>query len=231
MQEKIQNISPIKQRILSFASTLGISKRDFYLKIGVSRGTLESKTGITEDIMAKFIATYPNVNIDWLMTGNGSMTKPVSIVMDQNIKAEHVVLGTNIGFKPIPLVFEKVAAGFGSTDFCIQDNDVKDYYVIPKFRHCNVDFMIEVFGDSMIPHLYPGDIIACSILRDRKFIQWNKVHVLATREQGLLVKRIFSGDDETNYIAVSENKDYPPFKIPLCDITGVALVVGSVSLE
>jgi len=216
---------------LSFASTLGISKRDFYLKIGVSRGTLESKTGITEDIMAKFIATYPNVNIDWLMTGNGSMTKPVSIVMDQNIKAEHVVLGTNIGFKPIPLVFEKVAAGFGSTDFCIQDNDVKDYYVIPKFRHCNVDFMIEVFGDSMIPHLYPGDIIACSILRDRKFIQWNKVHVLATREQGLLVKRIFSGDDETNYIAVSENKDYPPFKIPLCDITGVALVVGSVSLE
>lgn len=215
---------------MSFASTLGISKRDFYLKIGVSRGTLESKTGITEDIMAKFIATYPNINIDWLMTGNGSMTKPV-IVMDENIKAKHTVLGTNTGFKPIPLVVEKVAAGFGSTDFCIQDNDIKDYYVIPKFRHCNVDFMIEVFGDSMIPHLYPGDIIACSILHDRNFIQWNKIHVIATREQGLLVKRIFSGDDETNYIAVSENKDYPPFKISLCDITGVALVVGSVSLE
>lgn len=73
MQEKEQYISPIKQRILHFASTLGISKRDFYSKIGVSRGTLESKTGITEDVITKFFATYPQVSIEWLMTGRGDM--------------------------------------------------------------------------------------------------------------------------------------------------------------
>lgn len=73
MQEKEQYISPIKQRILHFASTLGISKRDFYSKIGVSRGTLESKTGITEDVITKFFATYPQVSIEWLMTGRGGM--------------------------------------------------------------------------------------------------------------------------------------------------------------
>lgn len=75
MQEKEQIISPIKQRILYFAGTLGISKRDFYTKIGVSRGTLESKTGITEDVITKFFATYPEVNIEWLMTGRGDMLK------------------------------------------------------------------------------------------------------------------------------------------------------------
>ncbi len=58
-----------------FAGTLGISKRDFYAKIGVSRGTLESKTGITEDIIAKFFATYPEVSIEWLMLGVGEMLK------------------------------------------------------------------------------------------------------------------------------------------------------------
>lgn len=58
-----------------FAGTLGISKRDFYAKIGVSRGTLESKTGITEDVIAKFFATYPEVNIEWLMLGVGEMLK------------------------------------------------------------------------------------------------------------------------------------------------------------
>lgn len=73
MQEKEQNISPIKQRILLFAASLGISKRDFYTKIGVSRGTLESKTGITEDVITKFFATYPEVSIEWLMTGRGEM--------------------------------------------------------------------------------------------------------------------------------------------------------------
>ena len=73
MQEKKQKISPIKQRILQFADSLGISKRVFYAQIGVSRGTLEAKTGITEDIMAKFIAAYPEVSINWLVTGNGEI--------------------------------------------------------------------------------------------------------------------------------------------------------------
>lgn len=58
-----------------FASTLGISKRDFYSKIGVSRGTLESPTGITEDVVAKFIAIFPDINSDWLLTGKGDMLK------------------------------------------------------------------------------------------------------------------------------------------------------------
>lgn len=58
-----------------FAGTLGISKRDFYAKIGVSRGTLESKTGITEEVITKFFATYPEVNIEWLMLGIGEMLK------------------------------------------------------------------------------------------------------------------------------------------------------------
>lgn len=75
MQAKEQNISPIKQRILYFAGTLGISKRDFYTKIGVSRGTLESKTGITEDVITKFFTTYPEVNVEWLMLGVGEMLK------------------------------------------------------------------------------------------------------------------------------------------------------------
>lgn len=75
MQQKEQRISPIKQRILQFAASLRISKRDFYTSIGVSRGTLESATGITEDVMAKFFATYPQVSIEWVISGNGSMLK------------------------------------------------------------------------------------------------------------------------------------------------------------
>lgn len=62
-----------------FAASLGISKRDFYSKIGVSRGTLESKTGITEDVITKFFATYPEVNIEWLMTGRGEMLSDESV--------------------------------------------------------------------------------------------------------------------------------------------------------
>lgn len=80
MQKKRQNISPIKERILQFVETLNVSKRDFYSQIGVSRGTLEANTGITEDIVAKFIAKYPGISPDWLLTGNGPMLKSGSVI-------------------------------------------------------------------------------------------------------------------------------------------------------
>mgnify|MGYP000114477937 CR=1 FL=1 len=75
MQEKGQNISPVKRRILYFIDSLLISKREFYSKTGISRGTLESNTGITEDTMAKFIATFPEVSLDWLILGEGDMIR------------------------------------------------------------------------------------------------------------------------------------------------------------
>ena len=73
MQEKKQNNSPIKQRILQFIEELGVSKREFYSQTSISRGTLESGTGITEDIIARFIATYQNISPVWLLTGEGAM--------------------------------------------------------------------------------------------------------------------------------------------------------------
>lgn len=82
MDKKEQKISPIKQRILYFADTLGISKREFYTKIGVSRGTLESNTGITEDVLAKFIAIFPEIDLYWLILGEGNMYRASSVMND-----------------------------------------------------------------------------------------------------------------------------------------------------
>ena len=246
MQVKEQNISPIKQRILHFAGTLGISKRDFYTKIGVSRGTLESKTGITEDVMAKFIATFPDINYEWLLSGRGPMLKnepytsptpprstptiPIGDISDEP-EAIPFAEAARSGLHPIPLVTQKAAAGFGNGDFSIEESDVKEYYVIPKFKYCHVDFMIEVSGLSMYPHFNPGDVIACSILRNSQFLQWNKCHVIATREQGILVKHLMPGEDKKHLRAISDNKEYPPFEIPVDEITGIAVVVGHVGLE
>ncbi len=73
MQEGKQKKSPIKQRILQFVDTLGISKRDFYAQTNISRGTLESETGITEDTITKVFATFPMLSPTWTITGLGKM--------------------------------------------------------------------------------------------------------------------------------------------------------------
>lgn len=87
LQEKRQNISPLKQRILSFIEEIGISKREFYAKTGISRGTLESETGMTEETMTKFLATYNNIDPSWLITGAGEMYRIKKALEGSPIKA------------------------------------------------------------------------------------------------------------------------------------------------
>jgi len=65
----------------------------------------------------------------------------------------------------------------------------------------------------------------------RREIQWNKVHVIATREQGILIKRVLPAEDEGKLRLVSDNKDYPPFDVPRSEICGLALVAGVIRLE
>ena len=69
MQQNEQNNSTVKQRILQFVNDLKISQREFYLKSGVSRGTLTNKTGISEETMAKIFAAFPTLDRNWVIYG------------------------------------------------------------------------------------------------------------------------------------------------------------------
>ena len=169
-----------------FAKLLGVSPQT--ISAWIARNTFDS-----ELIYAK--CRY--INPSWLLTGQGNML--TNDENTQNVKSSREAIpaidGMPNDIKPIPLVTERAAAGFGNECFAIQKSDVKDYYIIPKFRFCQVDFMIEVSGLS------------------------------------ILVKRIMPSEQEGCFKIVSDNKDFPPFDLPTEEITGLALVVGCVSLE
>lgn len=205
-----------------FSKLLGVSPQT--ISAWIARNTFDS-----ELIYAK----CRHINPSWLLTGKGDMLVKNDVQQNVETKREAIpaMEGIPSDIAPIPLVTEHAAAGFGNDCFSIQESDVKDYYIIPKFRFNHVDFMIEVSGISMYPHFKSGDVIACTILHEAKYIQWNRCHVIATRDQGILVKRIMPSEKEGCFKIVSENKDFPPFDLPKEDITGLALVVGCVSLE
>nr|DAL14350.1 MAG TPA_asm: putative transcriptional regulator [Caudoviricetes sp.] len=225
MQEEKQNISPIKQRILSFAETLGISKREFYTQIGVSRGTLESKSSITEDVMARFIARFPQVSPSWLLTGKGDMI----ISQNTDMKNEELpVAHRTESNEGIPLIPINAMAGAFTSDQSVMEYEC-DRYIIPSFK--GADFLIGVKGSSMYPRYNSGDIVACKRLNLQDlFFQWNKVYVLDT-DQGPLIKRIKPGTDKDHVTIVSDNKDYEPFELAIDHIYHVALVVGVIRVE
>lgn len=210
------------------------NKKEFAQKINVSTSLLteiekeRSEIGVTaiQNTVINF-----NINPNWLFTGNGLMINDHEPMVNEKIEAykTNSILIDN-GNKRIPLVYQGAVAGFGSSTFAIAEQDVKDYYVVPKFKHYNIDFMIEISGNSMYPKYNSGDIVACTIIHEITFIQWNKCHIIATREQGILIKRIKKGENIDNVLLISDNKDYDPFLINLNDICGLAIVVGVIRL-
>lgn len=224
-------------RLYEYLAQKGLKPTAFEKEIGLSNGYFSAQkkrnADMGEGIMIKIIDYCRDINAGWLLTGKGDMFNQDNNANINDNLANAIPLNiesANMG-KPIPLVHQFAAAGFGNADFSIGEQDVKEYYVIPKFKYSKVDFMIEVTGMSMYPHYTPGDVIACSILHDSQFIQWNKCHVIATQEQGIIVKRLMPGKDERHLKIISDNKEFLPVDVPLDEITGVALVVGAVSLE
>jgi phage repressor protein C with HTH and peptisase S24 domain len=166
------------------------------------------------------------LSIDWLLTGEGEMLRN-----NKENKAVAIHKSSNENLKPIPLVNAEAVAGFGAESFTIEEQDVEDYYVIPEFRNTPVDFMIRVRGDSMMPRYCNGDIVACAIIRESKFLQWNAIHIIGTKEQGILMKRIKRGQDLKGLRLVSENPDFDAFEVQKSEITGIAIVKGGIKIE
>ena len=226
----------INDRIIELINTLEDgSQRGFAAKTRLSPSTINGIVGTRgSDPSAKFLncilTAYKNVDANWLLTGEGErFLSDKDREGSRNIKAVQVNKDKLNLKEGIPLIGLDVAAGFGTADFAITERDIQAMYVVPDFE--NIDFMIRVKGSSMYPKYSSGDIIACRKLNDSKFLQWNKCYVIATIEQGLLVKRIRQCEKIDFLLAVSDNKEYQPFEIPKSEITGIALVIGVIRLE
>lgn len=213
----------ITSRILKIIELKGINKSRFYKETGLSNGFLDKVKDIGSSKIENILNCYPEINPAWLITGKGSM------ILENPTQKE--VISANGPDDGIPLLGVSAIAGFGNVNFAIEEKDVKDYYVIPKFKHKKIDFMIEVEGASMYPKYNSGDVVACTVVKESNFIQWHKVHVVATKEQGILIKRIETSDQSDCLKMISDNKKYSPFDVPNDEITGIALVVGVIRLE
>lgn len=73
--------TPIKQRVLKIADTKEIKRGVFFKKLNVHPSNFRSKSLYSEvngSLLAKISSIYSDVNIEWLLTGKGSMLKGVN---------------------------------------------------------------------------------------------------------------------------------------------------------
>lgn len=216
------------ERLEEFIKNQCISVRSFEQTISASDGmirrAINNKTDIQSKWLSKIADNYPQLNLNWLITGKGSM-----IISTQNKDSNELPIAHHTDSKEgIPLIPINAMAGAFTEDQQIMEYEC-ERFIIPSFK--GADFLIGVKESSMYPRYNSGDIVACKRLNLQDiFFQWNKVYVLDT-DQGPLIKRIKPGTDKGHVTIVSDNKDYEPFELAIDHIYHVALVIGVIRVE
>ncbi|MBD8389622.1 helix-turn-helix transcriptional regulator [Dysgonomonas sp. BGC7] len=68
-----------KERLLAFLKYLGIGQTKFEEKTNLGRASISKiKDGMSAPNLAKISETYPELSIEWLITGSGNMLKNIS---------------------------------------------------------------------------------------------------------------------------------------------------------
>lgn len=195
-----------------FAESIGYSAQV------VSNIVSGRKTKPSYDVLNAILSSNDDISSDWLVRGKGSVLK-------KEVKE-------SFSKKGIPMLPFDAFAGIGdSTVQGINFDTIEERYVIPLFDGIKIDFMIPVRGSSMYPKYSSGDVVACRLINELLFVQWNKVYVIDSISQGVIMKRLLKGEANENIICRSDNKEYGDFPVPMTDIRSIALVVGVIRLE
>lgn len=232
MQENKQEKSPIKRKILTFLSEMGISQYDFYRKTGITRGILSQNNGISEENIARFLAVYPQVSAEWLLTGRGNMLREEDEQLAQPTIAAQFSLRTDrqVEMQSIPLYELDASAGLVALFNETARQVPVSHLQIPDLPPC--DGAIYVRGDSMSPLLKSGDIVLYKEVRNiSNGILWGEMYLLSFEIDGdwyIAIKYIQRSDDDRFVRLVSHNPHHSPKDIPLDSIRALALVKASV---
>lgn len=96
----------VKERLTTFVKSLNISKSEFCRQIGTSNAFISSiRVSIQQDKIQSIASKYPQLNISWLLTGEGEMLK-----LGKNSVQSH------------PTEYEKLPSGTGLIEFLMEQN-------------------------------------------------------------------------------------------------------------
>ena len=85
-----------KERILQFIEYKGITITDFFKITGIKRGFLDTdklKSSVSDVFLTKILASFPEINPEWLIMGEGDMLR--------NSKNSFTDFNVAIGFPPM----------------------------------------------------------------------------------------------------------------------------------
>ena len=231
-------MSEIKDRLVKFLQYKGIGQLAFENACSLSRGFV-NKIGdsITVRSQDKIKNAFPELNMNWLKVGIGSMlvedpgdsegTLVVpGLISESESEEDSQVIETANWVYLLPIS----AQGGSLNDFVVSVKDSDCENVISPIA--GADYAITIAGDSMAPEHPNGSQILIKKINERAFIDWGKSYVLDTCN-GVVVKILVPSKRDGYVRCLSLNPDpmYAPFEVCLEDVFGVYRVLLCMSVK
>lgn len=90
MQAKKKDFSPIKSRVLQYLEIKEITLYRCYKDTGISKNILSQPNGLSEENLIRIIKTFQDINLNWLVLGEGSMLKDMNHEEEMHFKKTEI---------------------------------------------------------------------------------------------------------------------------------------------
>lgn len=211
----------VKDRLIKLANVTSKSIRDFEQKCSLGNGFMNKSNGnITSDKVKSIVKVFPNLNLDWLIMGDGDMFKD---------KANGIAAKKDIA--SIPFYASLPVSGGAIMQYQdIKTCETEDSINLPFTK--SAEFSFPVIGCSMQPTIKEGDIVGVVHIDGFESCNPDRIYVIITRDNERMIKRINRYDREKGCIwLVSDNPQYEPFPIYTDNIVDVYKVVWRISFD
>lgn len=199
----------VKERIKMFLKYLSIGQNAFEMKVGWSNGYINNTKNISADKLLSVIKEYPQLNISWLITGEGEMLKSdnsVKIFVPEDLPKQ-------VGRLYRAPIYESYPVSAGLHGLAAIRDDKPDGYAYTTMP--GVTFF-PVIGCSFEPIIYAGEYIGVVKLNSWDRVDTEKIYFIITKEERMLKRLRVDKDREDILWCVSPN--FSEFSILKSDI-------------
>lgn len=213
----------IVDRLDQFMKEKGLKDAQFQRECGISASTLyqirQGKFAMSQKVIDKVCARYPEINRVWLITGEGERFNNVKpTVADGTIMIPQFNMDTR-----------------GGSAFNVEvdgDEYVTNYIPFPTSIARQGDVVIPIYGESMEPTYKSGSLVLIrKVELWREYLEFGCTYVIALVDDRRLIKTVMAGSDSDHLKLVSINPASQPQEVPKNIIRSVWRVILSVRRE
>lgn len=216
----------VKTRLINFLEARDISKAEFCRNIGVSGAYIAAMRKSIPPEKLKFISEhYPELNITWLLTGEGPM-----LVEESNARLAGLLPDRS---ESMPVKYVPVSAHASFIEN-IDSSGTLDFINVFPAAHEREDadnlYVFDVSGDSMSPTIQDGAQILTRRI-PRKHWHYAEGVVVAVYGEFVVVKRILKNGlaSDNRLLLGSDNPRYSSMEIQEADLRGLFKAIRIIS--